>query len=128
MKKMTIIAASLALSSTAAFADFNGSSKIEAAASGGFVGSKNELTTVEKAKEQSDDTWVTLQGHIEKQVGNDEYIFRDSTGSINVDIDRKHWKGQVVTPYDKVEIKGDIDKDWNSVEIDVKEINKVVLI
>ena len=30
-----------------------------------------------------------------------------------------------VTPKDTVEIQGEVDKDWNSVEIDVKQIRKV---
>ena len=35
------------------------------------------------------------------------------------------WNGVTVTPKDTVEIQGEVDKDWNSVEIDVKQIRKV---
>ena len=47
------------------------------------------------------------------------------TFPINVDIDHKRWNGVTVTPKDTVEIQGEVDKDWNSVEIDVKQIRKV---
>ena len=81
--------------------------------------------TVEQAKKMSDDTWVTLQGTIESQVSKEHYLFRDATGTINIDIDDKRWNGLTVTPKDKVEIEGEVDKDFNSVEIDVKRIRKI---
>nr|WP_285239473.1 NirD/YgiW/YdeI family stress tolerance protein [Escherichia coli] len=40
-----------------------------------------------------------------------------------MDIDDKRWLGQNATPTNKVRIEGEVDKDWNSVEIDVKVIN-----
>ncbi len=43
---------------------------------------------------------------------------------INVDIDHKRWNGVTVGPQDTVEIQ-EVDKDWNSVEIDVKQIRKI---
>ncbi|MDI5434721.1 NirD/YgiW/YdeI family stress tolerance protein, partial [Salmonella enterica subsp. enterica serovar Kentucky] len=41
------------------------------------------------------------------------YVFKDATGTINVDIDHKRWNGLTVTPQDTVEIQGEVDKDWN---------------
>ncbi|HEE1278117.1 TPA: NirD/YgiW/YdeI family stress tolerance protein, partial [Klebsiella pneumoniae] len=40
-------------------------------------------------------------------------------------IDHKRWNGVTVGPQDTVEIQGEVDKDWNSVEIDVKQIRKI---
>lgn len=73
----------------------------------------------------SDDAWITLRGHIVQQIGKELYLFRDDTGTINVDIDDKRWMGQIVTPDDRVELQGEIDKDWNSIELDVKRIIKL---
>lgn len=70
----------------------------------------------------SDDTWVMLQGNIEQRIGDETYTFRDATGTLTVDIDRKRWNGQTVTPKDKVQLEGKVDKDWNSVEVDVKTV------
>ena len=92
---------------------------------GGFVGPSDSNTNAAQAKSLSDDTWVTLRGKIESRIGGDHYIFRDTTGTINADIDHKRWNGQTITPQDTVEIQGEVDKDWNSVEIDVKQITKV---
>ena len=60
-----------------------------------------------------------------ERISDDLYKFQDSSGTVNVDIDHKRWNGVTVTPQDTVEIQGEVDKDWNSVEIDVKQIRKI---
>lgn len=89
---------------------------------GGFKGPSISETTVIKAKDLSDDTWVILTGKITKKIGDELYVFEDSTGGINVDIDHKRWRGQTVTPENTVRIEGKVDKEWTSTEIDVKQI------
>lgn len=92
---------------------------------GGFIDQQSSLTTVDKAKDLRDDSWVALSGNIEKRIGDENYLFRDSTGTMEVEIDHKRWNGQMVSPTDKVEIQGELDKDFNSVELDVKQIRKL---
>ena len=96
-----------------------------AKSAGGSQGPNGSVTTVESAKSLRDDTWVTLRGNIVERISDDLYVFKDASGTINVDIDHKRWNGVTVTPKDTVEIQGEVDKDWNSVEIDVKQIRKV---
>ena len=103
---------------------FSGPSATQSQA-GGFQGPNGSVTTVESAKSLRDDTWVTLRGNIVERISDDLYVFKDASGTINVDIDHKRWNGVTVTPKDTVEIQGEVDKDWNSVEIDVKQIRKV---
>lgn len=128
MKKLAAIAAILALASAPALAatqgGFSGPSTTTTQA-GGFVGPNGTVTTAANAKTMRDDTWVTLRGNIIGRVSDDLYIFKDASGTVNVDIDHKRWNGQTITPQDVVEIQGEVDKDWNSVEIDVKQIRKV---
>ncbi len=78
-------------------------------------------TTVESAK-RCDDAWVTLRGNIAlERAFDDLYVFKDATGTINVDIDHKRWNGTGLQPRRiPLEIVK-VDKDWNSVEIDVKQ-------
>ncbi|WP_413242937.1 YgiW/YdeI family stress tolerance OB fold protein [Proteus vulgaris] len=89
---------------------------------GGFKGPSISETTVAKVKDLSDDTWVILTGKITKKIGDELYVFEDSTGGINVDIDNKRWRGQTVTPENTVRIEGKVDKEWTNTEIDVKQI------
>jgi uncharacterized protein (TIGR00156 family) len=65
---------------------------------------------------------VILEGNVIKQIGDELYQFRDSSGMINVEIDNNLWNGQSVTPADKVRISGEIEKDWNSVELDANKV------
>lgn len=133
MKKFAAITAVLALCAAPAFAanqgGFTGPGATQQQTSnqqgGGFTGPNGSKATVESAKSLRDDAWVTLSGNIVERISDDTYSFKDATGTINVDIDQKRWKGLSVGPQDKVEIQGEVDKDWNSVEIDVKEIRKV---
>lgn len=128
MKKLAAMVAVMALCSVPVLAaqqgGFSGPTATQSQ-SGGFVGPNGSNTTVESAKSMRDDAWVTLRGNIVERISDDLYLFKDATGTVNVDIDHKRWNGVTVTPQDLVEIQGEVDKDWNSVEIDVKQITKV---
>ncbi|XTZ39019.1 YgiW/YdeI family stress tolerance OB fold protein [Salmonella enterica] len=125
MQKIAAMAAIMMLCSAPVFAanqgGFTGPGTTQ---NGGFNG-PTSTATVESVKSLRDDTWVTLRGNIVERISDDTYLFKDATGTINVDIDNKRWKGLTVGPQDVVEIQGEVDKDWNSVEIDVKQISKV---
>jgi len=68
---------------------------------------------------------VKLRGNITERLSDDRYVFRDASGTVNVEIEQKRWNGQNVTPQDQVEIQGKVDKDWNEFEIEVKQITKL---
>ncbi|WP_194150494.1 YgiW/YdeI family stress tolerance OB fold protein [Ewingella americana] len=131
MKKITL-ATLIALCAVPAFAQQNGGfsgpsaqeSPAPAAAQGGFTGT-TALSTVKDAQTMKDDQWVMLEGFIDQRVDHDKYIFRDNTGTLNVEIDGKRWQGQNVSPKDKIRIEGKVDKDWNSVEVDVKSVSLI---
>lgn len=91
---------------------------------GGFSGPGPAISTVEQAKSMRDDAHVALRGTIVQHLGKDKYQFRDATGTITVEIDDDKWNGQTVGPQDTVELHGEVDKDWNSVEIDVDRVVK----
>lgn len=129
MKKTAALLAIAALVSGPVFAAQPGgfsdpSAPAAKTSQGGFSGQET-VVTVKQAQDMNDDAWVTLRGNIEKRVSDDDYIFRDVTGTMKVDIDHKRWEGQNITPKDKVEIQGELDKDFNSVELDVKKIRKL---
>ncbi|HBQ2548533.1 TPA: YgiW/YdeI family stress tolerance OB fold protein [Klebsiella variicola] len=133
MKKIAAMTAIVALVSMPVLAaeqgGFTGPSSTtqvsSTAQAGGFTGPSGAVTTVANAKSLRDDTWVTLRGKITERISDDLYKFQDVSGVINVDIDHKRWNGVTVGPQDTVEIQGEVDKDWNSVEIDVKQIRKI---
>lgn len=72
-----------------------------------------------------DDTWVKLRGNITERLSEDRYLFRDDSGTVNVEIDHKRWNELTVSPQDKVELQGKVDKEWSDAEVDVKYISKI---
>ncbi|WAH54198.1 YgiW/YdeI family stress tolerance OB fold protein [Pseudescherichia vulneris] len=133
MKKFAAIVAITMLASASVFAaegGFNGPSAMQnqtqnQAQPGGFVDNSVSPTTAAKAKDLKDDSWVKLRGNITERLSDDRYVFRDASGTVNVEIEQKRWNGQNVTPQDQVEIQGKVDKDWNEFEIEVKQITKL---
>lgn len=99
---------------------------------GGFVEqgtTQTSVITVMDAKNLRDDTRVVLRGNIVRSLGDEKYAFRDASGEITVEIDDDIWHGQMVSPKDPVEIRGEIDRDFrlsgDSVEIEVDQIRKL---
>jgi uncharacterized protein (TIGR00156 family) len=91
---------------------------------GGFSGPGPDLVTVQQALTMWDDARVTLRGNITHSLGDEDYIFADATGSIEVEIDHHVWRGQQITPQDEVIISGEVDREWNHVSIDVSSVVK----
>ncbi|WP_434361600.1 NirD/YgiW/YdeI family stress tolerance protein [Parasalinivibrio latis] len=120
MKKYLVVTLGAALLSTSVFAANN------APLNGGFVGGPNpNVNTVEdvlNAGWLTDDTPVTLVGHIKMSLGGDRYLFADKTGEMAVEIDNDVWQGQVVKPETQIQISGDIDKDASDNAVDVETL------
>ncbi|KJF93873.1 YgiW/YdeI family stress tolerance OB fold protein [Photobacterium angustum] len=121
MKKLLVVSAFL-LASTSAFAATTAAPAQPA--QGGFTGPSVTpvITTVIKAKDAQDDAVVELTGYITSSLGDEEYIFKDGTGEIKVEIDNNDWNGVNATPSTKLKIRGDVDKDWSERAIDVKNV------
>lgn len=72
-----------------------------------------------------DNTRVTVIGYLTNRIDSDEYNFTDGSDNIVAEIGKKDWKGQIVSPKDKVILKGKVDKDDDSVVLDVKSVKVV---
>ena len=81
-----------------------------------------QAVTVKQALTLKDDSKVELKGHVVKALGDEKYEFRDSTGSITVEIDDKLWHGKKVSAKTPVTLSGEVDIDYKPakhVSIDV---------
>ena len=87
-------------------------------------GTANKVTVVEALK-MNDDSYVTIQGNIVKRISDDKYMFKDSTGTLTVEIDSEKWAGQSVNVHDKLELSGEIEKKFNSTILDVDTLKVV---
>lgn len=90
----------------------------------GYNGPSAAGVTVAEAKKLNDDAPVIMTGKITKSLGGEKYLFTDNTGSVTVEIDNEDWRGVDVNDQDTVEIRGEVDKDFTSFEIDVDSVIK----
>ncbi len=127
MKKISVMALIGVLSAGAAMAEF-----IEPTVAapvhnqkGGFVNPAETISTVSRVNEMRDDVFVIVQGNIVQSLGDEKYIFEDSTGSIVVEIDDDAWRGQMITPADTVKLRGDVDRGIFKTEIEVESVEKL---
>ena len=69
--------------------------------------------TVEQAKNSAHGTWVILTGGLVQALGGDSYIFRDSSGTINIRIGPREWEiyGSRISSADLIEITGELHRD-----------------
>ncbi|MBO8425487.1 MAG: YgiW/YdeI family stress tolerance OB fold protein [Proteobacteria bacterium] len=125
MKKISVMAMVCAVVAGAAHADFQPNKPQPTSPMGGFVGGAENVVTVSQVKEMRDDTPVIVQGNIVQRMGDEDYLFEDSTGSITVEIDRKDWRGQTVSPSDTVKLYGEVDSGLFKTEIDVDYVEKM---
>ncbi|WP_439235951.1 YgiW/YdeI family stress tolerance OB fold protein [Lonepinella koalarum] len=89
---------------------------------GGFMPTKT--TQVADAAKWQDDQPIILIGHIIKQVGKKDFVFKDSSGELTLEIDRKAMRG-LITPEDKVKIVAEVDKSWGKTEVEAFVVEKV---
>jgi uncharacterized protein (TIGR00156 family) len=94
---------------------------------GGYTGpSSVTVSKVSDAKKLPDDAKVTLEGKIERRLGNEKYLFNDGQDTITLDIDDDEWRGLSVGADDVVIIYGEVDRSpfRAEVQIEVDRIEK----
>ncbi|WP_114785568.1 NirD/YgiW/YdeI family stress tolerance protein [Vibrio tetraodonis] len=126
---LTALLSSLSLTTAApVFAQgFTGNSTGNVA-SQGFNGPHQGINTIKQVLAAgffSDDMPVTLIGYIKASLGGDMYLFTDGTGEVTVEIDHDKWFGQSVTPKNKVQLSGEIDKNIVGVKVDVDSVRVI---
>lgn len=86
---------------------------------------EQNVITVAQLKDQRDDSWVTLEGKLVKHLGGENYMFRDASGEVEVEVDEDVWRGTEVGPDDLLRIRGEVDHSWNKTEVEVDRLEKV---
>ena len=78
--------------------------------------------TVLQVQDAQDETLVSITGHIVSTQGDENYLFKDETGEIQVEIDNHLFQGQAVTPETLITIIGEVDKEWKQISIDADSL------
>lgn len=82
------------------------------------------LSTVKALLDEGrDDQPARLQGRIVQHDGGDRYTFADDSGRISVEIDAKRFPaGQTIGAEQRVELHGELERDWRDVHFEVKRM------
>lgn len=90
-----------------------------------MAGADDKVITVAEARELEDDVKVVLEGFIIEDLGDKMYIFRDATGDIDLGIKKDVWDKRDMDPDQLVRVYGEIDRDDDSIKVEVKKIKDV---
>ena len=83
----------------------------------------NSPITVNQARDLPHNSWVIINGNIINSLpGGQNYTFRDSTGEVTVEIDRRVWRGLSIGPSDVVQIQGELQKERGTVSIKARAL------
>ena len=92
---------------------------------GRYVGpSSAALSTVKQlVASGKDDQYARLQGKIVSHEQGKKYTFADDSGSMSVEISSKRFpEGKTISAEQRVELSGKLDKGWNKMKFEVKEV------
>ena len=121
MKKISVIAVVGAIASVSAFAGSGNMMNNNA-----NNNTMTEVVTVEQVRTMPDNSPVIIRGYLLRQNGENSYVFQDTTGTINLEIDSEDWGGLTVSPNDYVEVWGEVDRNgMTMVEVDVSAMKKL---
>jgi len=91
-------------------------------------GSTAQVKTVKEVSDNAlkldrKDTMVKLKGFIIEQLGDDNYMFKDATGKIKVEIDKKRLPAATFNENTEMVIIGEVDYDLlEGTEVEVKNV------
>lgn len=82
---------------------------------------ENQVINLEALRQ---DHWVTLEGYLLEQKGNDDYIFRDKTGKLLVTIPHAAWRERTFDSSDLIRISGRVDKKGKQTRLKVERVDE----
>lgn len=84
--------------------------------------SDKPITHISNVNNAADDSVVYLQGYITQNLGNEMYMFQDSSGTMAIEIDDDLLDGAKASPTTLVWIAAEVDKDGDVVSLEADEI------
>ncbi len=88
---------------------------------GSFEENRSRITVAE-AKQMRDDSRLSLDGFIAGHLRGDHYLFHDDSGEIDIEVEKRVWRGQQIGPDTGVRIDGELEHESGSVYIDVHRL------
>ena len=76
-------------------------------------------------KAMPDDTEVVIQGVLVQSMGEENYLVKDDSGTVNIEIDEDLVQGNTITPEAEVLITATVDQEGNVTSLEAEEVQFV---
>lgn len=83
------------------------------------------ISKISDVKAMPDDTEVVIQGVIVQNLGDEDYLVKDDSGTVNIEIDEDLVQGNTITPEAEVLITATVDQDDNVTSLEAEEVQFV---
>lgn len=80
------------------------------------------VSKISDVKAMPDDTEVVIQGVIVQNLGDENYLVKDDSGTVNIEIDEDFVQGNTITPEAEVLITATVDQEDNVTSLEAEEI------
>lgn len=80
------------------------------------------ISSVNEVNNMPEDETVYIQGSIIEDLGDENYLFSDGSGTINIEIDEDLIQGNSITPEAIVWIEATVDKKGNITSLEAEEV------
>ena len=80
------------------------------------------VSKISDVKAMPDDTEVVIQGVIVQNLGDENYLVKDDSGTVNIEIDEDLVHGNTITPEAEVLITATVDQDGNVTSLEAEEV------
>lgn len=76
-----------------------------------------------EVKNLPDDAVVYIQGYIVDNLGDDDYVFKDDSGTVNIEIDEDLIEGNTIVPDAVVFITATVDREGDITSLEAEEVD-----
>lgn len=83
------------------------------------------VSKISDVKAMPDDTEVVIQGVIVQSLGDENYLVKDDSGTVNIEIDEDLVQGNTITPEAEVLITATVDQEGNVTSLEAEEVQFV---
>ena len=83
------------------------------------------VSKISDVKAMPDDTEVVIQGVIVQSLGDENYLVKDDSGTVNIEIDEDLVQGNTITPEAEVLITATVDQEGNVTSLESEEVQFV---
>ncbi|WMC09599.1 NirD/YgiW/YdeI family stress tolerance protein [Oceanimonas pelagia] len=80
------------------------------------------ITTVAEARRLADDSRIILSGHIVRRLDDDEFLFRDGTGTIRIEMDEDDWRRLRRHRRGEILIWAEVERKKRRVKLEVERV------